>query len=73
MLWKFLGPNGDGGGNPKIAELARYVSDQYGEKFIRPKAGESLENWSHRVIGKTLESGGVELKNFKLLDTGRGQ
>ena len=61
---EFLGPNGDGGGDQKIADLSRYVADHFGEKVVQPKIGETMNDWSHRVIGKALESGGAEFKNY---------
>jgi hypothetical protein len=63
---------GDGGQNSKIMDMKNYIAKQFGEKFSEPEPRESAFKWVNRMIQETLKSGGVEYKNYKILDNGRG-
>ncbi|MFZ2188323.1 MAG: hypothetical protein WAV73_02045 [Candidatus Moraniibacteriota bacterium] len=65
---EFLGS--ENGQSSKIVELKGYVAKQFGTNFSNPLPGENMFSWTTRMIKSSLEAGGVEYKNFKLLDRG---
>jgi hypothetical protein len=65
---EFLGS--ENGQSQRIVELKNYVAGRYGENFSNPRSGENMFSWTTRMIKSTLESGGVEYKDYKLLDRG---
>jgi hypothetical protein len=60
----------ENGQSSKLVELKGYVAKQFGTNFSNPRPGENMFSWTTRMIKSSLEAGGVEYKNFKLLDRG---
>lgn len=49
------------GNNPKIGKLLEYNSHHSAGNFIEINTNENMKNWTMRMIGEMLKSGGIEM------------
>jgi hypothetical protein len=50
--------------NSKFNQLLEYAQTHFGEKATQIKSGETMSSWTNRVIGKIMESKGVEFDPY---------